>query len=81
MVRTQANRIAVACADCPHCGSENVVARLSSARSGFNSTTEHEIPCKGCHKVFKLPENKLQIRRKPKDEVEAEYPKGLPWIE
>jgi hypothetical protein len=36
--RTRNDNISVACMDCPKCGKENVVARVSSARSGFNSS-------------------------------------------
>jgi transposase-like protein len=82
MIKTQEDRIPVACADCPRCGKENVVARVSSARSGFNSTGEREITCKQCHRLFKLPEYVLQIRRKPREEVDAEYSvASLTWME
>jgi hypothetical protein len=79
---TREDRIAVACADCPYCGKENVVARVASARSGFTSKTEHTIPCKQCHKVFTSPEDALQIRRHPREIIDAEYcVAALPWIE
>lgn len=80
--KTRFDNIPVACADCPKCGKENVVARVASARSGFNSSTERQITCKQCHADFTVPEHALQIRRHPREEVEAEYGlTTLPWIE
>jgi transcription elongation factor Elf1 len=82
VTNTREDRIAIACADCPHCGKENVVARASSARGGFTSKAEHTITCKQCHKAFTLPEDALQIRRHPREILDAEYGlASLSWIE
>jgi transposase-like protein len=82
VTKKREDRIPVACANCPHCGKDNVVARVSSARSGFNSTTERETTCKRCHKVFTIAEYNLQIRRKLREEVDAEYSvTALTWID
>lgn len=82
MTRARENRIPVACADCPHCGKENILARVASARSGFNATQEHRVRCKQCHRVFALPEYSVQIRRHPREIVDAEYGlAALPWFE
>jgi transposase-like protein len=80
--KTREDRIRVACVDCPRCGKENVVARVASARSGFNSTVEHTITCKQCLSVFTLHEYELQISRHPREVMDAEYGVAtLPWIE
>jgi hypothetical protein len=80
--RTRNDNISLACADCPKCGKENVVARVASARSGFNSTAEREVTCKQCRNVFKFTEWSLDIRRQPREHVDAEYGvAALPWIE
>jgi len=80
--RTRNDNIAVACADCPKCRKENVAARVGSARSGFNSSTEREIICKQCKNVFKVAESSLAIRRYPREQVDAEYTvDSLTWIE
>lgn len=82
--RTRNDNISVACADCPasECGKENVVARVASARSGFNSSAEREITCKRCGNVFKVPEYALAIRRYPREQVDTEYGlDALAWIE
>jgi transposase-like protein len=76
MTNTVENDIPVACADCPSCGTENVVARVSAARTGFNSRTEHDIKCKQCGRCFKLSEFDLQLRRKPKEALDAECDVG-----
>jgi transcription elongation factor Elf1 len=81
VTKTREDRIAVACADCPNCGKENVVARASSARSEFTSKAERTIPCKQCRKVFKVLEDTLQIRRHPREVINAEYGTALPWID
>lgn len=80
--KTRHDNISLACADCPDCGKENVVARVASARSGFNSSTERQITCKQCHSLFKVAEYSLEIRRHPREEVDAEYGvDALSWIE
>lgn len=76
------DRIPVACADCPRCRKKNVVGRVASARSGFNSSVERTITCKQCHSVFALHECELQTRRHPREIMDAEYCVAtLPWIE
>lgn len=82
--RTRNDNISVACADCPasECGKENVVARVASARSGFNSSADREITCKRCAKVFKVPEDALLIRRYPREQIDLEYGlDSLAWME
>jgi len=82
--RTRNDNISVACANCPasECGKENVVARVASARSGFNSSAEREIACKRCGNVFKVPEYALTIHRYPREQVDLEYGlDSLAWIE
>jgi hypothetical protein len=80
MSTTSENLIRVACADCPHCGKENVTSRVSERRTGFDSTAERVIACKHCDKSFTLPECNLQIRIKPVAEVDAEYDvQSLTW--
>ena len=80
--RTRNDNIAVACADCPKCGKENVVARVASPRSGFNSPTERGVACKKCSDFFKVKESRLIIRRHPREQVDIEYGvDALPWIE
>jgi len=82
VTKTREDNISVACADCPKCGKENVVARVASARSGLNGTAEREITCKQCHTLFKLPEHALLIRRHPREHMDAEYGvSALSWIE
>ncbi len=82
VTKTKEDNIAVACTDCPRCGKENVVGRSASARSGYNEATELTITCKGCHGMFTLPKFRLEIRRKPREIVDAEYAVStLPWIE
>jgi transposase-like protein len=73
--------IAVACADCPHCSKENVLARMASARGGFSATTEHNVTCRGCNKMFTVPEYRLEVRRRAREAVCAEYGTNLSWIE
>jgi|GEM_PF-6216761 len=80
--RTRNDNISVACADCPKCGKENVVARVASARSGFNSSAERGVTCKKCGHVFNVQESQLAIRRQPREQVDLEYAVGsLAWIE
>jgi transcription elongation factor Elf1 len=80
--KTDKDNISVACADCPNCGKQNVVARIASARSGFNGTAERKITCKQCHQSFSTPEHRLEIRRIPREEIDAEYGLAtLAWIE
>jgi transcription elongation factor Elf1 len=82
LTRTREDNISVACADCPNCGKEKVVARVASARSGFNGSAEREITCKQCHTLFKTPENALAIRRHAREHIDAEYGlSALTWIE
>jgi hypothetical protein len=82
VTKTKEDNIATACADCPRCEKENVVGRSASARRGYNETIELTITCKGCHEVFTLPTFRLEIRRKPRETVDAEYAVStLPWIE
>ncbi len=82
VTKTKEDNIAVACADCPHCGKENVVGRSSAARRGYNETIELTITCKSCREIFTLPKSRLEIRRKPREIVDAEYAVStLPWIE
>lgn len=71
--RTRNDDISVACADCPKCGKKNVVARVVSARSGFNSSAERGITSKKCGDFFKIEESKLIIRRHPREQVDTEY--------
>jgi transcription elongation factor Elf1 len=80
--RTRNDNISVACADCPKCGKENVVARVASARSGFNSAAERGITCKKCGDFFKTEEARLVVRRHTREQVDMEYGvDALPWIE
>jgi len=80
--KTDKDNVAVACADCPACEKENVVARVASARSGFNTTAVREITCKQCRKPFSIAESQLAIRRYPREEIDAEYGlAALAWIE
>ncbi len=82
VTKTREDNIAVACADCPRCGKENVIGRSASARSGYNETEELMITCKSCEEIFTLPKSRLEIRRKPREIVDAEYTVStLPWIE
>ena len=82
VTKTKEDNIAVACADCPSCGKENVVGRCASARSGYNEGVELAIACKSCDGIFTLPKFRLEIRRKPREIVDAEYAAStLPWIE
>jgi transposase-like protein len=75
------DRFAVACADCPRCGKENVLGRVSSERTGFNSTCEQAITCKHCDLVFSLPEYDLQIRRQTREKLDREYSlAALVWV-
>ena len=75
MATMQEDDVAVACADCPACGEENLVARVASvSRIRFTSTVQHKITCRHCQKTFKFAEHKLLIRRKPREEVKTEYP-------
>jgi hypothetical protein len=79
--RTRNDNIPVACVDCPKCGKENVVARVASARSGFNSSSERGITCKRCDYIFAVPESKLTIRRQPREQLDEEYGvDALTWI-
>lgn len=79
--RTRNDNIAVACADCPSCGKENVVARVAAARSGFNATTERDITCKKCGFIFECSESKLAIRRHSREQIDSEYGvAALMWI-
>lgn len=70
---TRVDNIAVAAADCPNCGKENVVGRVAAARTGFNSTKDRQIACKMCGHAFKVTESQLQVRRHPREEMDAEY--------
>ncbi len=80
--RTRNDNISVACTDCPKCGKENVVARVSSARSGFNSSAERNITCKRCGLLFKAQESQLEIRRHPHEQIDLEYGvDALAWID
>ena len=82
MLITKTDDMAVACADCPYCGKENVVGRSNSERSGYNETSELTITCKSCDGIFTLPKFRLEIRRKSREIVDAEYAVStLPWIE
>jgi len=82
VTKTKKDNIATACADCPYCGKENVVGRSASARSAYNETIELTITCKDCDGIFTLPKFQLEIRRKPREIVDAEYAVStLPWIE
>ena len=79
---TTKDNISVACADCPHCQQRNVVARVASARSGFNSTALREIKCKQCHGLFTIQESSLSVQRYPREEIDPEYGLDkLAWIE
>jgi len=76
-----ASGIAVACADCPKCGKENVYRRVGAFRKGINSSLSLPITCKKCAEVFHVPKNKLQIRKKRRPELEAEYSiEALEWM-
>ena len=76
-----ASAIAVACADCPKCGKENVYRRVGAFRKGINSSLNLPITCKKCGEIFYLAKNKLQIRKKRSSELEAEYSlEALEWM-
>jgi hypothetical protein len=69
------DEIAIACADCPNCGEENLVARVAEVTCvRFTSPAVRKVTCRDCRKSFKLPEHRLLIRRKLRGEVESEYP-------
>ncbi len=73
--------IAVACVDCPKCGKENVYRRVGALRKGVNSTLRLPITCKKCAEVFYVAKNKLEIRKKRRSELDAEYSvEALEWI-
>jgi hypothetical protein len=81
MSTTRFDNVPVACADCPKCGKENVVGRISAARSGFNSTKERQITCKRCDEQFTTTESRLVVRRHPREEIDAEYGvESLEWV-
>jgi DNA replication protein DnaC len=72
--------IVVACADCPKCGKENVYKRTGNFRT-LPSTLTVPITCRKCGDVFRVAKNKLQIRRKAKKELDAEYAvETLEWM-
>jgi len=76
-----ASSIAVACADCPKCGKENVYRRVGAFRKVPNSSLNLPITCKKCGDVFYLAKNKLQIRKKGRSELDAEYSvDALEWM-
>jgi len=82
VTKTKEDNIAVACADCPYCGKEIVVGRSASARSGYNETIELTITCKNCDGIFSLSKSRLEIRRKRREIVDAEYAVStLAWID
>jgi DNA replication protein DnaC len=73
--------IAVACADCPNCGKENVYRRVGAFRKGINSGLSLPITCKKCGEIFHIAKNKLQIRKKRRPELDAEYSvEALEWL-
>ena len=65
---------------CPRCGAETFVAHMLSARSGFTATREWNVTCTRCRSKFRVPENRLQVRRESREIVEAQYT-DLPPIE
>ncbi|HEV3511014.1 MAG TPA: ATP-binding protein [Candidatus Sulfotelmatobacter sp.] len=76
-----ASAIAVACGDCPKCGKENVYRRVGALRKPINSTLNTQITCKKCGEVFYIPKNQLQIRKKTRRELDAEYSvESLEWM-
>ena len=76
-----ASAIAVACADCPKCGKENVYKRVGSIRQGIRSTLSVPITCKKCGTVFRVTKDELQIRKKSKKELNMEYSiDSLEWM-
>jgi DNA replication protein DnaC len=73
--------IAVACADCPKCGKENVYRRVGNFRRAMNSGLNLPITCKKCGEVFHVAKNRLQIRKKRANELEPEYSiERLEWM-
>jgi transposase-like protein len=73
--------LAVACADCPKCGKENVYKRVGAIRKGVHSTLAAPITCKRCGEVFRVTKNELQIRKKARRELDAEYSvDALEWM-
>ena len=68
-----ASAIAVACVDCPKCGKENVYKRAGSIRQGMRSTLAVPITCKKCGAVFQVTKDELQIRKKSRKDLDAEY--------
>jgi DNA replication protein DnaC len=73
--------LAVACADCPRCGKENVYKRVGAIRKGVHSTLAAPITCKRCGEVFRVTKNELQIRTKARTELDAEYSvDALEWM-
>lgn len=76
-----ASAIAVACADCPKCGKENVYKRVGSIRQGMRSTISIPITCKKCGTLFRVTKDELQIRKKSKKELNTEYSvDSLEWM-
>jgi DNA replication protein DnaC len=73
--------IAVACADCPDCRKENVYRRVGALRTRMNSALTIPITCKQCGRVFHVPQHRLQIRKKHRNELNAEYSlDSLEWM-
>jgi hypothetical protein len=64
--------IAVACADCPKCGKENVYKRVGTIRTMTRSALRVAITCKNCRDVFYVAKEQLQIRKKLKRELASE---------
>lgn len=61
------HEIAVACADCPGCGEQNIVGRVASLRTSLESRREHDVKCRKCGRCFKLAEFDLRIRAKARE--------------
>jgi hypothetical protein len=63
--------IAIACADCPGCGEQNVVGRVPSLGTSLESRREHDVRCRKCGRCFKLAEFDLRVRAKKREAIEA----------
>lgn len=76
------DEIAVACANCPHCGKDNVYKRVGNIRTNLRSTLRVAITCKGCGASLSVAKSDLQIRKKTRQALEAEYSiAALEWME
>lgn len=72
MTRKDLNRIAAACADCPHCDAENIIApihEITSVEEGVS--IERELVCRRCSSILRLSPHTLRVRKRTLQEVEA----------